>query len=78
MTEKELQIIKNHLAAGKMTAAVKEAIKVCLQENAALTKVNNDLATQKKQLMNRCKVLTGGTMCMFCGFREECHGEIKN
>ena len=75
MSEKELQLIKNHLACGKMTDAVKGAIKSCLHENEKLKIENKKLQTEKRQMFNRCKVFSmqsGGGLCLFCGFRAEC------
>ena len=80
MNEKELQYIKNHLACGKMTDAVKNAIKNCLHENEKLKIENQKLQTEKKQLRNRCKVLSmnsGGALCIFCGFKGECLKEER-
>lgn len=72
MSDNELKIIKNHLAMGKMTTAVKDAISNCLEENRKLTIENDTLLKQRKQLFNRCKVLSQGTLCFFCGFKNEC------
>lgn len=37
------------------------------------------LENDKKSLMNRCWVHTGGLMCQFCGFKEDCvHSKPKN
>lgn len=37
------------------------------------------LEQDKKNLMNRCWVHTGGFMCQFCGFKEDCeHSKPKN
>lgn len=37
------------------------------------------LENDKKSLMNRCWVHTGGFMCQFCGFKEDCvHSKPKN
>ncbi|MBO5921937.1 MAG: hypothetical protein J6Q48_06070 [Bacteroidaceae bacterium] len=73
MSEKELQIIKAHLAYGKMTDAVKEAIKSCLIENAGLKIENKQLQKEKRQMFNRCKLMNpDGVLCFFCGFKEEC------
>lgn len=37
------------------------------------------LEQDKKKLMNRCWVHTGGSMCQFCGFEEDCeHSKPKN
>ena len=30
------------------------------------------LEHEKQQLMNRCMAMTQGTMCIFCGFKENC------
>ena len=36
------------------------------------------LEKDKKSLMNRCWVYTGGFMCPFCGFKEDCeHSKPK-
>lgn len=77
MSEKELQYIKSHLASGKMTDAVKQAIKNCLHENEKLKRENQKLQTEKKQMFNRCKVFSmqsNGALCLFCGFKGECLG----
>lgn len=75
MGDKELQYIKSHLASGKMTDAVKQAIKNMLHENEKLKRENQKLQTEKRQMFNRCKVFSmqsGGGLCLFCGFRAEC------
>lgn len=37
------------------------------------------LEKDKNVLMNRCWVHTGGFMCQFCGFKEDCeHSKSKN
>jgi hypothetical protein len=75
MSDKELQYIKSHLASGKMTDAVKQAIKNMLHENEKLKKENQKLQTEKRQMFNRCKVFSmqsGGGLCLFCGFKGEC------
>ncbi len=75
MTEKELQYIENHLASGKMTYAVKNAIKNCLHENEKLKIENQELQKVKRQMLNRCKVMamhSGSALCLFCGFKAEC------
>lgn len=80
MSDKELQYIKNHLASGKMTDAVKQAIKNCLHENEKLKKENQKLQAEKRQMFNRCKVFSmnaGGALCIFCGFKEECLSSMK-
>lgn len=73
MTENELKIIKNHLMYGKMTVAVNSAIKNCLSENEKLKEENSMLLREQKQLLNRCKAMTKGGLCMFCGFKERCY-----
>lgn len=81
MSDKELQYIKSHLACGKMTDAVKQALKNCLHENEKLKIENQKLQTEKQQMFNRCKVFSlqsGGGLCLFCGFKAECmEGEGK-
>lgn len=37
------------------------------------------LEQDKKQLMNRCWVLSHGIICQFCGFKEDCvNSKLKN
>lgn len=61
-----------------MTQAVKEALQFNVREIEELEKTIEELEHQNKALMNRCRVLTRGELCIFCAMHDKCfEGETE-
>lgn len=75
MDKKEVdRLIKNHVLYSRPTSAVKEAMEFREAEVKALREEVERLKKLNRQLMNRCRVYSGGVLCYFCGCKAECLG----
>ena len=76
-----LEQFKNELEsdATKRNAAQEETIKRLIAENKQKDDELKIALTALKQMFARCRAAhcCGGTLCLFCGFKNECAAALK-
>jgi DNA-binding transcriptional MerR regulator len=58
--------------AQKRCAEQEKTIKSLIEQNKRFAETIQDQQNTVRAIQNRCKALTGGIMCLFCDFKQDC------
>jgi DNA-binding transcriptional MerR regulator len=69
-----LEQLKDQLEgdAQKRCAEQEKTIKSLIEQNKRFAETIQDQQKIIRAIQNRCRALTGGLMCLFCDFKQDC------
>lgn len=72
------RVLNTNLNRGRLNSGIKCGFFHVSGRNSELKEQIAKLQNDKKNLMNRCRVLSNGALCPFCRFKEECECEKED